>query len=198
MKKAQYYENIRKKVGIIGNKILHYYFPKTIQYAGGAKYYKWIGIASAIGGFKKDDGRYDVNEIAMDQVSGASMFVRKEFLNSVGLLCEDYFLFSEEIDWAERGRSKGWGLGYEWRAKVYHKVSASTGNHALPKKIKKSKFTDFYVIRSTLIFTRKFFPICLPTVYLGILGMLINRLRRGQINRVGMILKILINPSKDL
>lgn len=35
----------------------------------------------------------------MDYVVGASMFVRKTFIEEVGYMSEDYFLYFEELDW---------------------------------------------------------------------------------------------------
>jgi hypothetical protein len=42
-----------------------------------------------------------------------------------------------------------------------------------------------------LLFTLRFFPYCLPTVYLGFLGVAFNRARRGQWNRLPMLLRLM-------
>ena len=50
--------------------------------------------------------------IEVDSVIGACMMVRREALDQVGLLDEDYFLFLEETDWCYRMKRAGW--------KIYH------------------------------------------------------------------------------
>ena len=62
----------------------------------------------------------------MDYVAGASMFVRRSFVERVGLMEESYFLYFEELNWSIRGRSSS-RLGYCAAARVYHKESQSIG-----------------------------------------------------------------------
>jgi GT2 family glycosyltransferase len=50
--------------------------------------------------------------IEVDSVVGACMVVRRDAVQSVGLLDEGYFLFFEETDWCYRMKGAGW--------KVYH------------------------------------------------------------------------------
>jgi GT2 family glycosyltransferase len=53
-------------------------------------------------------------------------------LDRVGLMQEDYFLYYEEIDWAERARriSPPFSLGYAADSIVYHKEGASAGTNS--------------------------------------------------------------------
>ena len=50
--------------------------------------------------------------IEVDSVIGACMIARREAVEQVGAMDEDYFLFLEETDWCYRMKRKGW--------KVYH------------------------------------------------------------------------------
>jgi len=50
--------------------------------------------------------------VEVDSVVGACMMVRREAVNQVGWLDEDYFLFLEETDWCFRMKRAGW--------KIYH------------------------------------------------------------------------------
>lgn len=43
----------------------------------------------------------------VDWISGAFMFVRKSIIDKSGLLDEDFFLFSEEIEWCSRLKKQG-------------------------------------------------------------------------------------------
>jgi GT2 family glycosyltransferase len=58
--------------------------------------------------------------IEVDSVIGACMVVRREALDRVGLLDEDYFLFLEETDWCYRMKRAGWKIYHIPQAEVYH------------------------------------------------------------------------------
>lgn len=174
--------------GICGSTLLYYSMPGQVQAWGGAKYNKWLGTTKMLGAFTRADGPVDINivESKLAFISGASMLVSKPFLEQIGLMREDYFLYFEEIDWAMRAKGQ-YQLCYAAGSVVYHKEGGSIGtNSVVPKE--KSLTADYYGVRSRLLFTRYFFPWCLPSIYLGLLPVLINRLRRGQWQRVSMIL----------
>lgn len=58
-------------------------------------------------------------------VSGACMLVRRDALELLGGLDEDYFLYCEDIDLCARLRAAGWSIRYEPRATVRHEGGAS-------------------------------------------------------------------------
>ena len=58
--------------------------------------------------------------IEVDSVIGACMLVRRDAIEKVGLLDEDYFLFLEETDWCYRIRKTGWKIYHVPQAVVYH------------------------------------------------------------------------------
>ena len=58
--------------------------------------------------------------IEVDSVIGACMMVRREALDQVGLLDEDYFLFLEETDWCYRMKRAGWKIYHVPDAEVFH------------------------------------------------------------------------------
>ena len=180
VRKFEEYKKEGKKVGIIGSKLLYYDNPNIIQGIGGI-YNKWFAVAKHLGVFEKDKGQYDNEQILdkIDYVIGASMLVSKEFIKEVGLMCEDYFLYFEELDWTLRGREKGYQLGYCWQSKVYHKEGGSIGSSS--KGQEKSEIADYYGLRNRILFTKKFFPKYLLSVYLGFLVVVWNRVRRGQV-----------------
>lgn len=184
VKKVGEYEKKRQKVGMIGAKLLYYDSPDRLQGVAGL-YNKWFARPKHLGSFEVDHGQYD-NEIVagkMDYPIGASLFVSADFIKDVGPMCEDYFLYFEELDWAVRGAAKGWQLGYCWQATVYHKEGSSAG--ACSTKLQeKSVIADFYSIRNRVLFTRKFFPIQLMTVILGFIFVIFNRIRRRQFDRL--------------
>jgi len=183
---AEEYKNKRKKVGIIGSKLLYYYNPNILQGIGG-KYNKYFALTKHIGGFEEDRGQYDRDGIKIDYVIGASMFVTKEFLEDVGLMDERYFLYFEDLDWSERAKRKGYELIYCWKSKVYHKEGGSIGSSS--KGELKSELADYYGLRNRIIFTKKFYPQFLWSVYLSFIGVILNRIKRKQINRLKIVIK---------
>jgi GT2 family glycosyltransferase len=60
-------------------------------------------------------------------VSGASMLVRREVFEAIGLLDEGYFLYYEEVDLCLRAARAGWSCWYEPSSRVVHLVGRSTG-----------------------------------------------------------------------
>jgi N-acetylglucosaminyl-diphospho-decaprenol L-rhamnosyltransferase len=60
-------------------------------------------------------------------VMGACMLVRRDAVEQVGLLDEDYFLFSEETDWCFRFRQAGWDVLFYPGAECVHVGAVSHG-----------------------------------------------------------------------
>lgn len=62
-----------------------------------------------------------------DWVSGASMLVRREVFDQVGMLDEDYFLYYEELDFSRRAADAGWQCWTEPRSRIVHLCGQATG-----------------------------------------------------------------------
>lgn len=58
--------------------------------------------------------------IEVDSVIGACMIVRRDAIEQVGLLDEDYFLFLEETDWCYRMKKANWKIYHVPQAEIYH------------------------------------------------------------------------------
>ena len=181
--------------GICGATLLHYNRPGKVQALGGGYYCKWIGLPWHLGRLKKASEPINRKRVEswMNYVVGASMLVSRKFIEDIGFMSEDYFLYFEETDWAIRARGK-YSLAYAPEAVVYHKVGASIGTSTDPRK--KSPVCDYYNIRNRLFFSARYFPLALPTVYLVLIGTLLTRCVLGKWDRALMILKLMINYRK--
>lgn len=62
-----------------------------------------------------------------DWVSGASLIVRREVFEKIGMLDEGYFLYFEEMDFCLRARKAGWKVWFVPKSRVVHLEGASTG-----------------------------------------------------------------------
>src|ERR671931_1355996 len=65
------------------------------------------------------------SEREVEWVMGACMLVRRQAVDQVGGLDEDYFLFSEETDWCYRFREAGWRVLFFPGAECVHVGGAS-------------------------------------------------------------------------
>lgn len=184
--------NEKSDASMCGSTLREYSNPARIQALGGAVYYKWLGLAWHIGRTIKGDELLDpvLVEKKMDYVVGASLLVSSEYLKEVGLLSEDYFLYFEEIDWVTRGKGR-YSLAYAPNSIVYHKVGASIGTATNP--LNKSYKCDYYTLSNRLLFTRRYCPSALPTVYVCLVGELFIRILVGRWDLAGMICRLLRN-----
>jgi GT2 family glycosyltransferase len=58
--------------------------------------------------------------LPVDWLSGACLLIRRKTLEEVGLLDEDYWLYTEEADWCFRARQAGWEMALLPQAQVVH------------------------------------------------------------------------------
>jgi len=71
-------------------------------------------------------GRYNLTYLPEDEtaeveaISGSFMTVRREALNQVGLLDENFFLYGEDLDWCFRMRTAGWKIHYFPETQIIH------------------------------------------------------------------------------
>ncbi|MDD2808402.1 glycosyltransferase family 2 protein [Rhodoferax sp.] len=143
-------------IGLCGSTLIYHHDQKMVQALGGATFNRFTGRSKHIGAFS---ALLDVptdpaeTERAMSYVVGAAMLVRRAFLEQVGLMQEDYFLYYEEIDWCTRGKGK-FRLGYAPNSHVFHKEGASIGTAASGG----SALSTYYLFRSRIRFTARFYP----------------------------------------
>ena len=62
-----------------------------------------------------------------DWVAGASMIIRPQVFDDVGLLDEEYFMYCEEMDFCLQARKAGWSCWYVPESRVVHLVGQSSG-----------------------------------------------------------------------
>jgi hypothetical protein len=56
----------------------------------------------------------------VDSLCGAAMVVRREVIEKVGLMDENYFMYGDDIDWCYRIKQAGWKVYYLPEAEMIH------------------------------------------------------------------------------
>src|SRR3989338_1817132 len=118
----------------------NYGFAKTINDGVGIQINE-VGQARSIGWEEIDSGQYEKEEYIFGATGGASLFRRDEFLK-IGLFDENYFMYSEEVDFAFRAQFAGFKSIYCPQSIVYHKHKASAKK--FPQHIEYWQFKNMY------------------------------------------------------
>lgn len=129
-----------KRIGIVGPKMLYHGEPDTIWAAGGAV--DWRGRSVLLDEGSKDTP--DATPREVDFIVGCGLMIKRGVIEKVGLLDERYFLYYEETDLCARVREAGYRIVYQPAARLWHKVSRSTGVD--------SPLTLYYMRRNGLLY----------------------------------------------
>ena len=66
-------------------------------------------------------------ECRVDWVAGASLLIRREVFEAVGVLDDGYFMYFEEVDFCLKANRAGWPCWYVPASRVVHLVGQSSG-----------------------------------------------------------------------
>ena len=122
--------------------------PDLIQYAGSTHLHPMTARNLTIGEKEINNGQYNKPRPTA-YAHGAAMIVKREVIDNVGVMFEDFFLYYEELDWCERIRRAGYEIWVEPRAKIYHKESVTVGAM--------SPLKTYYLNRNRIYFVRRNF-----------------------------------------
>lgn len=121
-----------------------FYPDKQLQGAGGQ--IKQPLFEPQLKGHLEEASHYQVLE-KVTFAPGVAVLMRAEAVREVGLIPEDYFMYSEDVDWSLEFIKAGWEVWYCPTAHLTHFESASWGSYN-PKKA-------FYMIRSNVMLAKK-------------------------------------------
>lgn len=94
-----------------------------------------------------DDGQFtSVQET--DFATGACLLIKREVIDQVGLINEDYFLYLEDLEFCQRAKKAGWKILFDPSIKLWHKISQSSGIG--------SNLNDYFITRNRLVFGMKY------------------------------------------
>lgn len=157
----------RPRCGLCGTLTRYLESPEIVQCYGGGWYHQKWGLGGLYGdGVRLAPGdRPQKHGEKLDYINGASVFIRKDFLADIGFLEEAYFLYCEELDWAQRAQNR-WELDWAPDAEVLHREGLSTGA-SNRRGLGRSLRSSAQLFRSRMLFAWKFHPWKCPTVFLG-------------------------------
>ncbi len=114
---------------------LIYFAPPTdrIWYAGG-RCRPWLAHSSHRAIRARDHGQFRSIE-ETGYLTGCCLLATAEAWRKVGLLDERYFIYAEDADWCLRARAAGFRLLFVPTARLWHRVSASSGGAMNPWKV---------------------------------------------------------------
>lgn len=172
-------------IGICGATVVYGDHPDRVQTLSGGSFDARLGRCHPIGfGTTRDDpvDRAAV-ERALAYVNGAAAFVRRGFIEQIGPMTEDYFLYFEEFDWAARARGR-FRLGFAPDAVVLHEVGATIGTDDFGGA---SPLSTFYLTRNRLRFLGRFSRRSVPPAILDIFLEGAREAQRGRWQNVASI-----------
>lgn len=179
--------------GACGSLLVHMGGAGRVQCTGGGRLNRLLGTACHLGeGLTAEAAqRLSAKEVGarLDYVCGASLLVTRSAVERAGLLDEAFFLYYEDVEWGIRLRRAGFDLGYAPGSVVHHKEGGSTGaassrEGSVPVR---SRFIDYLTLRNRVWLMRSAYPFALPLVLASYLGVAVNRCRRGQADRLGLV-----------
>lgn len=181
-------------IGMCGSTLVYYYEPETVQALGGAWYDFKKGIGSHLGVGEALKLPRDIADIenALDYVVGASMMVSRPFLEQVGLMCEDYFLYFEELDWAMRAKGR-FRLAWAPESLVWHKEGGSIGSS---HRSRPSTTSLRYLYPNRLRFANRFTPDFYWGIWRQIAFEALVYIKRKDWQAVGIICSSLVKGIK--
>jgi GT2 family glycosyltransferase len=134
-------------IGFVTGKVYYYDKPNVLQTVGYYEEDPTNFIGGHIGNNENDKGQYDeiAQRLFCDDIF---MLVKKHVYDSVGGYDTEFKYQVEQVDWQERGKSKGFKIYYTPHAKIWHKESMTIG--------KSSAFKTYYDVRNPFIFRLKY------------------------------------------
>jgi GT2 family glycosyltransferase len=175
-----------KNVGSIGSVLYDFNDPGFVQAYGGGSINWWLGTSR----YLKEPGKG-----RLDYLTGASLLIKRPVVESVGLLDESYFFYWEDVAYGQRVLRAGWKISVAEGSRILHKEGGTvSGEERL-----KSLASDLFMVRSTILFFSNYGGVRGPlAIFLRLWGIVVNRLRRKQPDRILPLLKVAVATCREV
>lgn len=139
---------------------------------------------SLFSSFKRMDMDYSKMQ-AVEQPSGACLFVRRTAIDQVGLLDARFFMYFEEVDWCYRFAGAGWRIVYTPDIEIVHLGGQSSSKNLDVRIVENS--------RSKIRFFQKHYAHRLPVL----LALRIIVIAETTMKMAALILQLIRRPSSS-
>lgn len=133
-------------VGMVAPKIYYHSEPTRIWSIGGRRHPITIEKTADASG-KIDAGQWD-KILERDYFAACAVLLSRCLLTTIGLFDERFFMYYEDSDFSLRARAAGFRLLLCPQARVWHKVSVSSGGSDSPNE-------RYWMARSSILFFHK-------------------------------------------
>jgi GT2 family glycosyltransferase len=124
--------------------MIYYYEPPDMIWSLGGRISYWSGDIGHVAIREHDTGRYRTVREA-DYVTGCALLARLSVVREIGLMDEAYWMYNEDTDWCVRATEREHSVIVVPEAKVWHRVSMSSGGGLTAYKV-------YNRLRSTFVF----------------------------------------------
>ena len=140
--------------GIVGSRLI-FVASGLVQTWGGIEWRRLLLRGKLLGTNRPADTLPDIAEVErrIGFIIGASMYVTRAYIEAIGVMDDDFFVYNEDVDWClRRGSFK---LGYAHDSVVRHVHGGTTGSSL--KKRGRSRFNLYLTERNRVLLARKRF-----------------------------------------
>ncbi len=134
------------EVGILGPIVYFQSDPARIRSDGVALVFRQV-TATSPSKYRLETEARPATVKRVDAINGCCMLVKREVLTKIGLFNTQYFMVNNETEFCYRAVKHGFACAIVSHAKVWHKVSASTGGGYVPGRA-------YFTGRSTILFLK--------------------------------------------
>jgi N-acetylglucosaminyl-diphospho-decaprenol L-rhamnosyltransferase len=127
-----------------------------VQAWGGLRWFPLLGRGRLLGYNQPADMMPDTAYIErrMACISGASMYVTRAYVEAIGMMDEEFFVYDEDVDWCQRRGA--FRLGYAHDSVVRH-IHGATAGASSTHKASRSRFNIYLTERNRILLARKRF-----------------------------------------
>ena len=127
-----------------------------VQAWGGLRWFPLLGRGRLLGYNQPADMMPDIADIErrMACISGASMYVTRAYVQAIGMMDEEFFVYDEDVDWCQRRGA--FRLGYAHDSVVRH-IHGATAGASSTDKASSSRFNIYLTERNRILLARKRF-----------------------------------------
>jgi GT2 family glycosyltransferase len=132
--------------------VIHFAVPRELIWYAGATFDASRAHSGRVLGYRELDSGQFTRTRETDRMTGAAVLIPQRILEQVGLLDAGLFFLYEDVDWSLRARRAGHPIYLVPDAKVWHRVSATSGGEH-------SALIAYYDTRNHLIVCRRHAPL---------------------------------------